>query len=611
TPPVVLHIWNYFQYGVPLGYLIEYILILIFLIGGQFVLAAIRGYFSYKLEDRAYKEHLINKIYSLYTLIVGLSVVFILVLVAIFTDYSTINSYIAMATPSELNEYGTIIGGVLGFFIFLILLFVIGGVRGFKKVNAVSKRNNPNIIAKIFIVLFLILTIGVASYLPSISNNAIFIGTPTIPEEYTANIGPWVEFGPQIDHKIASTSNSMVIWWFTVDKKNSPSILKYGITPNINEMANATENPGGDGKHHVVTLTGLSAATRYFYTVPDLGNEIYNFTTGPELDSNASIRIACVGDTRNSGGNTFSFYGYLEKVMNEFYRNQGVDYNFTINVGDVDSSGSDLDSWELYLNQSHDNAANHPYMITIGNHELGGDGGANFDYLYPQGRYYSFNYGNVHFLHINTFDGIVGNVGPKQLAFVENDLKENTGKRFIFVDFHVPPISTGDFNMNQILIAQLFDMFTKYKVDVVITGHDHHYDSFLFNQDQDYNGTFYFVNGGGGAPLDDYIMTRAQKQWLTWYHNRSSEYGLYQHDEYTEKGHIYGELSHGFMDIKVEGNKLNITYYRWLSVSKYFNMTGQDVSTYKLLPINSTLWAANNLDQVTPVLSYVKYRDFN
>ncbi|MHA1396018.1 MAG: hypothetical protein ACTSRZ_21145 [Promethearchaeota archaeon] len=164
--------------------------------------------------------------------------------------------------------------------------------------------------------------------------------------------------------------------------------------------------------------------------------------------------------------------------------------------------------------------------------------------------------------------------------------------------------------MNPIIQNQLIPIFRQYKVDLLLTGHDHHYDVFYIDKNTDWNGTYYIVNGGGGSPLDHYIMTRSYKQWKTWYHNRSSEFGLYQSDEYTLEGHIYGELNHGFMDIVVSENKITMSYYRWLSLEKFFNITGQNHDNYKLVEFNSTQWTNFNLSSYELVHTLEKYRVF-
>ena len=51
-----------------------------------------------------------------------------------------------------------------------------------------------------------------------------------------------------------------------------------------------------------------------------------------------------------------------------------------------------------------------------------------------------------------------------------------------------------------------FPLFQENGVDLVLTGHDHHFDAFVVNATSWWNGTIYIVNGGGGAELDSYLI---------------------------------------------------------------------------------------------------------
>ncbi|MHA1368550.1 MAG: fibronectin type III domain-containing protein [Promethearchaeota archaeon] len=606
TPELMAHATEIVMYGLPLGEFVLLVMVILILFAGVAILGGIRGLISAAAPDR-FEKHKINKVFSWFLVGYGGFFIFSIILLNAMTDFSALNLYLN-GEPNRDTYIGilTAIYMVLGVFGGLIIF---AGVRGLKVVRS-HGFNKPNIMVKIFAILLVVVIIAGFTQVPALLKPSPR-EQPTIPSSYTRNIGPVVEFGPYDDsgHVIASTSTSVVIWWFTANETDGMT-LKYGTSSNPASMQSVAEIDGGDNKRHEVVLDGLQPATTYFYTVPNFSSEVYNFTTGPAPGSDAAFRFICVGDTRNSGGTSMEYYNYLNEVITKHYRDLGEDYAFTINVGDIASSGSDIDSWGLFFDDIKGVASSHAYQVAIGNHELGGDSGANYDYILREPRYYSFDYGNAHFLIINNFDGLITNVDPEQMAFIKQDLERNYDSKFIIVAMHVPPLSTGDFNMNPILISQLVSVFREYKVDVVLTGHDHHYDAFWIDRDSDWNGTFYFVNGGGGAPLDHYIMTRQYKTWKAWYHNRSSEYGLYQHDKYTDEGHIYGELSHGFMEIKVESNKLTMTYFRWLDLYTYFNITGQDHSSYNLVPLNQTTWNTYNLDQLQVVHVLEKTRNF-
>lgn len=103
--------------------------------------------------------------------------------------------------------------------------------------------------------------------------------------------------------------------------------------------------------------------------------------------------------------------------------------------------------------------------------------------------HYSFNYGNAHFISIDTETGFPGAPEEKrmvlpcggfgdQLNWLEADLKaanENRAERpWIFVQGHHPMYQGSSINVE--LQTAMEDLFYKYGVDVFFTGHAHHYE---------------------------------------------------------------------------------------------------------------------------------------
>jgi 3',5'-cyclic AMP phosphodiesterase CpdA len=215
-------------------------------------------------------------------------------------------------------------------------------------------------------------------------------------------------------------------------------------------------------------------------------------------------------------------------------------------------------------------ATNRPYMIAMGNHEYGDLDifGRNFKYFFPYnymeswGHYYSFDYSNAHFVMIDSFQNPaewIGFILEAQEAWLREDLAANRDK-WLFVGMHTPIYSTGDYNMNAKLMTQLAPIFYENQVDVVFSGHDHHYEAFWVNRTESWGGTYYFVTGGGGGGLDN-LMTRTDfPQWKSPIHNASVE--PYQFDYNTLNNQLYGEITHEFMHFEVNGNNLHIQAIR-------------------------------------------------
>jgi predicted amidohydrolase YtcJ len=122
--------------------------------------------------------------------------------------------------------------------------------------------------------------------------------------------------------------------------------------------------------------------------------------------------------------------------------------------------------------------------------------------------YYSFDYGGIHFVFLNTedyFDDVIGGsqtftFSTEQRSWLTTDLQDYTLNDFIIVTFHRPPYSVRADRPDrwaeaETIRAELHDLFIDEGVDLVFTGHDHLYYHTLRD------GIQYVTTGGGGAEL--------------------------------------------------------------------------------------------------------------
>lgn len=125
----------------------------------------------------------------------------------------------------------------------------------------------------------------------------------------------------------------------------------------------------------------------------------------------------------------------------------------------------------------------------------------------PQGKnYYSWNRGNWHFVALDSNDFVKeeGLAEPAQLTWLKQDLANNT-KGCIAAYYHHPYFSSGDHGDNPDA-APLWQTMLDYKVDLVLNGHDHHYERFLpqnFSGQPDPKGPVQIIGGTGGKTLYD------------------------------------------------------------------------------------------------------------
>jgi hypothetical protein len=116
-------------------------------------------------------------------------------------------------------------------------------------------------------------------------------------------------------------------------------------------------------------------------------------------------------------------------------------------------------------------------------------------------RYYAFDWGDVHFVAIDTTQR-----DAKQLVWLDADLSNNKLPWVIVFGHH--PMYTNSLRGPQMWIRRAFaNIFTRHHVDIVLTGHEHHYERFRVA------GVNYLVSGGGGGQLTRFFHgSRALKQ---------------------------------------------------------------------------------------------------
>ena len=161
-----------------------------------------------------------------------------------------------------------------------------------------------------------------------------------------------------------------------------------------------------------------------------------------------------------------------------------------VHTGDVVEYSRYQNYWNNMLNANVKYLSKIPVMAISGNHETTYKNGSNetfnrFDYKIPLqsntklGFYYSFSYGNVKFIMLNTNELNGSKLTNAQYSWLESELQNKTEK-WTVVSMHNPMYSVGkwgsDKTKNGITLAlatQLKGLFAEYGVDIVLQGHDH------------------------------------------------------------------------------------------------------------------------------------------
>jgi hypothetical protein len=260
--------------------------------------------------------------------------------------------------------------------------------------------------------------------------------------------------------------------------------VDYGLTPAYgNTLIDTTFSA-----KHVVTIEGLSPGTLYHYRVRTSTGYISGDNTFKTAPIGSPFTFAVFGDNRSDSS--------AHQVVVNTMLNYSPD--FVLNTGDLVSDGTQIIEWNTFFNIEENLLRNSPYMPAVGNHEDPENIECRFYYLFElpnNEKWYSFDYGNAHFICLDTETDIVGS----QMTWLVNDLamaNQNPDIDWIIVYFHKPPYSSSSHGSDLYVRYTLTPIFMEYDVDLVFSGHDHDYERSI-----PINGVTYIVTGGGGAPL--------------------------------------------------------------------------------------------------------------
>ena len=195
------------------------------------------------------------------------------------------------------------------------------------------------------------------------------------------------------------------------------------------------------------------------------------------------------------------------------------DPDLVVITGDViysDGAPSEIDPH--YFEPYADLIDHVPFYPALGNHDVRTENGAPLlEALYlPTNdrdgteRYYSFVRASVHFVALDSNAPL--EPGSPQYDWLATDL-EAASAPWIVVYFHHPPYSSSRHGSHLTLRDTLGPLFDRFRVDLVLNGHDHDYERTFpmrgaapvdAHLDPDYidpGGTIYVVTGGGGNRL--------------------------------------------------------------------------------------------------------------
>jgi len=229
--------------------------------------------------------------------------------------------------------------------------------------------------------------------------------------------------------------------------------------------------------------------------IPDVDTRFYeseklhfSAATAPAIKVNARFQFAFCGDPHVCAHHAGNF-PFLRDVVDT---NQ---IDFVIFPGDLTEQGK-IEEYFQFKELADSTGAG--YLVTVGNHDLYKNGWRLYSDIFGP-SHYTFEISNSSFIVIDSADG---RLGEAQMAWLEKALSKARGEH-IFVISHDPVFSEkhGVYHLSDKSEQEkLKDLFSRYGVDYVLSGHYHGFVTI------EYNGVNYITSGSFGTePLDSGI----------------------------------------------------------------------------------------------------------
>lgn len=244
----------------------------------------------------------------------------------------------------------------------------------------------------------------------------------------------------------------------------------------------------GESTVHKVLVKGLSKGI-YEYMIGEEGmwSDIATFEV-KEYDHENSIKILWTTDEQGWTKNEYKAVGTAAKFIQA-----NEEFDFHLNTGDISQNANRSFEWRYYYRYYRDTTKTLCHMTTCGNNDLINKkySDAFKYYSYYENQVYNSTYfwdlGFVHFVSLNSntdmtyVDGSEAQFSSTdeflqaQADWLDTHLQEvtqrHTKPRWLVIYMHLSPFSVS----RTLRLQRFVSVFEKYKVDLVLCGHNHAY----------------------------------------------------------------------------------------------------------------------------------------
>lgn len=304
---------------------------------------------------------------------------------------------------------------------------------------------------------------------------------------------------------------SIVAQWRTVDETTRATVIRYAPGENLTPEQLTEKKTGVQFGYratgaqvyrvHQAHLCGLEPGTAYSYQVGSDGafSPVYTFRTAPDVTANpdAEVVFGFVGDSRDG-------YDVWAQLVTQFQQRAP---DLILFSGDAVTVGITQFEWEEFFDRGEPLFARVPVISAHGNHEVNSVNYFSQFAMPGDQENFGFDYGHAHLTVANDTPADASLIAGATRDAIAADLEASKAAQWRMLMNHRAFFSSAMAHGSNLELQQAWmPLVDKYKLDLVLNGHDHEYEISkpLVNgvpQASNKDATVYVVGGGAGAEL--------------------------------------------------------------------------------------------------------------
>lgn len=289
----------------------------------------------------------------------------------------------------------------------------------------------------------------------------------------------------------SDTKTTKAFTWYT-----SPNLPNSDVQISTNADFSSAANFGGvcgpstnspSELWHKATATGLNPDSLYYYRVGDKTFNVWSSTGTFSTANNGDFTFIALTDTQSSTQQEADVSASTMAAALKIAPNA----KFMLHSGDVVDKGTSEALWNSLLSSASPTLLHTTIVPVAGNHESKNNAFIeHFNLTTPKGiptqtgAYYSFDYGNTHFVNLNTNESseTLLNFTTAQIDWMKQDIlnAKANGAKWIIVNTHKGFYTAGEYAMSQDIIGKMGNrtlvapLLDELGANLVFQGHDHY-----------------------------------------------------------------------------------------------------------------------------------------